>query len=235
VPSALRRIVSSGIVPVVGDVLVEFPEFVVGDLGGGPGPDGLHGVEGLVLDDFFRFAPFLHVAFVVAFVFGPLDFHADGVRDEIGVFLDDLADFPGFGVFDQFVLVALFLFQMEGDGGAGGVAVGFLEGVGAVAFGFPAGGFLFAGAAGEEGHAVGDHEGGVEADAELADEFGRDGVLFEFLPLAEELLGAGAGDGADVLDDLVAAHADAGVVDGDGPGRFVGFDADVGVIGLGEV
>jgi hypothetical protein len=40
-------------------------------------------------------------------------------------------------------------------------------------------------------------------------------------------LGAGLGDGADVFDDLLAAHADAVVADGDGLGILVHADLDL--------
>ena len=66
---------------------------------------------------------------------------------------------------------------------------------------------------------VGDHEGAVEADAELADEVG---VLFGVAgELREEVLGAGAGDGAEVGDEVLLVHADAGVGDGEGVVCFV--------------
>ena len=42
----------------------------------------------------------------------------------------------------------------------------------------------------------------------------------------EESFGAGVGDGAEVLDELVARHADAGVLNRDGLGLVVGGDGD---------
>ena len=65
----------------------------------------------------------------------------------------------------------------------------------------------------DERHLVGDDEGRVEADAELADELRvLGGVSAETL---EELARAGLGDGADVLDDFLPRQADAVVGDGD--------------------
>ena len=58
------------------------------------------------------------------------------------------------------------------------------------------------------------HEGRIEADAELADQRGALGRLGGLDPLHEGL-GAGARDGAERLDHLVAAHADAVVLDGE--------------------
>ena len=67
---------------------------------------------------------------------------------------------------------------------------------------------------------VGHHEGGVEAHAELADDVG--GVLPAVLLLGQlllELEGAAAGDGAQVLLQLLLRHADAVVGDGQGAGQ----------------
>ena len=72
---------------------------------------------------------------------------------------------------------------------------------------------------------VGDHEGRIEADAELADQGGAFAGLAGLEPLHERL-GAGARDGAERLDQLVAAHADAVVLDGQGLGVGVDLDGD---------
>src|SRR5699024_11503324 len=72
---------------------------------------------------------------------------------------------------------------------------------------------------------VGNHEGRVETDAELADQIGIGlGVATHRFQKAAR---AGAGDGADVGHDLVAGHADAVVADGDGARVFVPVDVDV--------
>ena len=66
---------------------------------------------------------------------------------------------------------------------------------------------------------------GVEADAELPDELcvlGRVGGQ-----ALEELARPRLGDGADVLDDFLARHADAVVGDGDRAGGLVVADADL--------
>src|SRR3546814_13901898 len=48
-----------------------------------------------------------------------------------------------------------------------------------------------------------------------------------FIPeLLHEGSGAGTGDGAEVVDKLLAVHADAVVGDGEGLGRSVGLEAD---------
>jgi hypothetical protein len=72
--------------------------------------------------------------------------------------------------------------------------------------------------------AAGDHEDGVEADAELADKIGVfPGVAGE---LGEEVFRSGAGDGAEVSNEVFLVHADAGVGDGEGLLLFVEFEVD---------
>ena len=80
----------------------------------------------------------------------------------------------------------------------------------------PKKGRVGAGAARNHVDALGHHEGRIEADAEPADQR-RLLVLLRRLDAIEERLGAGAGDGAERLDHLVAAHADAVVLDGELP------------------
>ena len=52
--------------------------------------------------------------------------------------------------------------------------------------------------------------------------------------LLQQLAGAGLGDRADVGDDLVAAHADAGVVDGQRARLGIGLEANLVVVALGR-
>ncbi|MNM55307.1 hypothetical protein D3C81_664430 [compost metagenome] len=82
-----------------------------------------------------------------------------------------------------------------------------------------------AGAAAVDIDLVGDDERGVETDTELADQ------VRVFLLVTGEVLhevgGAGLGDGAQVRDDVVAAHADAVVLEGHGAGVLVEAQADL--------
>ncbi len=73
-----------------------------------------------------------------------------------------------------------------------------------------------AGAARGHFHFVGNDEGAVEADAELADQLRI--LLLVAGQLAQEVAGAGLGNRAQVGDGFGAAHANAVVVDGDGVG-----------------
>src|SRR5690606_28888149 len=82
----------------------------------------------------------------------------------------------------------------------------------------------FTRAAGEDLHALGDDERGIEPDAELADEL-RVLLLVAGEP-REELGRPRAGDGAEVLDRLRPAHADAVVDDGDRARVLVRLDPD---------
>ena len=74
---------------------------------------------------------------------------------------------------------------------------------------------------GRHGNLVGDHEGGVEAHAELADNVGVLGVVAQLLL---ELIGAGGGDDSQVVLQVRLVHADSVVGDGEGPGVLVHGD-----------
>ena len=69
---------------------------------------------------------------------------------------------------------------------------------------------------------LGDEVGGVETDAELANH-GDVGARGERL---HEGLGAGPGDGTEVVHEVSLGHADAGVDDGEGVVGLVGHDVD---------
>ena len=133
--------------------------------------------------------------------------HQDRQRDVIGVARDDRLELPR----TQEVLFALA--QVQGHvGAARGLVDGFdLEVADALAA--PAHALIGAeaGAPRLDRDAVGDDEAGVEADAELADQVGV--LLLVTLQLGHELARAALGDGAQVLDRFVAAHADAVVAD----------------------
>ena len=93
----------------------------------------------------------------------------------------------------------------------------------ALAVGRPLPGLVAARLARDDVDTVGDHEGRIEADAELADELGA--VLGGLEPL-EEGTRAGARDRAQRLGQLVAAHADAVVLDGEALVVSIGADGD---------
>ena len=145
----------------------------------------------------------------------------DGEADEVGVGADDLAQALGGGE------VGGVLLELDFDARAArGVGVQVFDGVAAGAGAGPAhGGCGGVGAAGGDAHFVGDHEHGVEAHAEAADDGVGPGAAL-LGGAAHELGGPGVGDGADILHEFLAGHADAGVGDGQGPGVLVGGYAD---------
>ena len=80
----------------------------------------------------------------------------------------------------------------------------------AVACRFPFIGFCFAGFARDDRHRIGDHEGRIKADAELANQVFVDAAAFlGFLQLFQKGLRARFSNGAQVLHELVFIHADA--------------------------
>ncbi len=138
----------------------------------------------------------------------------------VGIFADDVAQLVAF---QQVVLTFT---QMQRDLGAARGLVHHLDGEFSAAVGFPAHALvgLLAGAARQHRHLVGDDEGGIEAHAELADQAGV--LLLIAGQPREEFARAGLGDGAEVVDHLVAAHADAVVAHGQGARFLVKSDAD---------
>ena len=153
--------------------------------------------------------------------------HHHRVLDEVGVLLDHLAQLP-------FLEVLLgVLLEVEDDVGAAALLDGVLEGVAAVGVGLPehrlVGGST--GAPGEDGDLIGDHEGRVEADAELADQL-RVVLDLAALEQLDELLGPRVGDGPERLGGLVAGQADAVVAHGQGAGFRVGDQLDLPVAPL---
>ena len=128
--------------------------------------------------------------------------------------------------------LVLFRPQVQDDVGAARGLLDRFDRVVALAGAFPLHAVIGgrAGPPGDQRHAVGDDEGGIEADAELPDQVGVLGAVGG--ELLDELAGAGLGDGADLVDDLLPRHPDAVVRHGDGPRRRIEADADphVGVV-----
>ena len=139
----------------------------------------------------------------------------------VGVLADDRLQLPAA---KEFVLAFA---QVQRDVGTARGLVDHLDGVVALAAGFPAHRLVGfdAGAAGNHRHLVGDDEGGIETDAELADQVGILGLVAG--QRREEFAGAGLGDGAEVLDGFIARQADAVVGNGDGARGLVEGDANL--------
>ncbi len=163
------------LVELAGQAAIEFRIFLRRHLGLGLRPD-----RGAVGD----------AALLGAELFDEVDRH----RDRAGMIAHDALELSRLEEFLRRVV------EMEGDARAAPWrVVEFKRGDGerALPVRRPAPGLVRSGAAGVDGHVVGDHEGRIEADAELADE--GCGFLARVLggELVEERLGAGAGDGAE--------------------------------------
>jgi hypothetical protein len=123
---------------------------------------------------------------------------------------------------------------MQQDVGAGRLPRRVRQGELSGAVGRPGERLLRSGLARRDLDPVRHHEGGVKADAELADKAGAVLRLAAGEVLGERA-GAGAGDGAQVIDELLPTHADAVVGDQQGAGFLVRHDADLRFRRRGEV
>ena len=107
----------------------------------------------------------------------------------------------------------------------GGADAQLLDREAAAAVGLPAPAVLLAGLARDDLDPVRDHERRVEADAELADQVQVPGAVAA--QLGGEALGARARDRAEIVGQLVPAHADAVVGDRERAGGLVGDQPDL--------
>ena len=210
------------------NVAVELLVLLVGDLALGLRPQCGARVDGLDLGGDGRLG-----ALLGAFRSrdGLLDLHPDGPGDEVGVLLDQLPDLPRCGVVVQLV-VGVFGLEVQRHRGALRGVVDRGDRVGAVTAGFPTGGGALARLAGQQHDPVGHHERRIEPDTELADEVADFTLLLRLAQLAAQLAGAGLGERADELHDLVAGHADAVVADRQRARSGIGVDVDVQVGGV---
>ena len=190
---------------------VEFRVLVFGDVGPRPGPE-----RGRLVDGFLAAAVHEH----------------DRQRDMVRIGLDDAPERRGFE--ERILAVA----DMQGHRGAASRALGLADGELAEPFGSPAPGPVLAGAAACHLDPVGNHEGGIEADAELPDQGHVLGRIVRHL--FEIGGGAGARDGAEIGDQPVAVHPDPVIGDGYGPRLRIQLDPDpeLGIVfgqpGLGD-
>ena len=192
------------ILEVVRDVAIELAVFVVLDLAAGASPQRLGGVDALELRP------------VVALL-RHLDRHADVVR----ILADDGAQAEAVGELPGIVP------ERQGHLGATGKSLGVLDREALLAPGRPAHTGLLPCPPGEHLHLLGNDEGAVEANPELADEGGV-ALLIAREPF-QELRRAGLGDGAEIGHNLLPRHADAVVGHGEGSTVLVEFDADAEV------
>ena len=207
------------------DVLVELLVFLVGDLIPRPRPQRLHRVDGLGFDGYD----------VLAALFrgrrAPLDPHPDGPGDEVRVPLDQFGDLLRRGVVVQLVL-GVHRLEMQRHRRPLRSVIERFDRVGALAAGLPPGGFTLAGFARKQLDPIGDHEGRVEADAELADQLLRSSGVLGFEQLLPQLGSTRFGDGSDQIHHLLMRHPDAVVAHGQRAGVGVQLDLDVQIGGV---
>ena len=159
------------VVIVVELFLVKRDALLIGRLLAAALPDGDHAVDGLLLglgDHLhLRLAFFVLLAGVDPVAL--LDVHDDRPADIVGVLADEHHELPVFEVGGVF-LARLIGLDVHDDVGADGVLLRLGDGVAVRAGADPLIGGVAAVGAGDDRDLIGDHERGVEADAELTDD-----------------------------------------------------------------
>mmetsp|Transcript_17764 Transcript_17764/g.57462 ORF Transcript_17764/g.57462 Transcript_17764/m.57462 type:complete len:716 (-) Transcript_17764:251-2398(-) len=228
------------LLPIIGERLVEGGVLVLGDLVGVAHPDGLLLVHelplvadlldllGLLL--LLLIGDLLDLALLVLALLGLLLLvvgdlllggllgpQGDGVGDELGVLLDEVLEAALLEVLE------LVLLHVEHDlaPALDLLVLGLGDGEGAAGVGLPDVAHIVI-VLGSDDDLLGHEVGRVEADAELADH----GDVRASGESLHEGLGAGAGDGAEIVDEISLGHADAGVLDGQGVVGLVGHNVD---------
>ena len=186
------------ILRVAGEALVQLLVILIRQLAFGTAPEG---AGGIYLLGGASLVGLLGFGVPLTLVIG----QEDGEGDVVGVLLDDLAQTPAVGILLAFVV------EVNDDSGASHGAFGGLDAEAGLAVAAPPPRSFFTRLARDHLHVIGHHENGVKAHTELADEVG---ILLRIArELREKVLGAGTRDGAQVRDEIVLVHADAGVGD----------------------
>ena len=230
------------LLPVVEGRLVELVVVLLFDLTRALLPDGRHGVEGLELLVILVLGLVVVAGVLGLGLLAALgDHHLDGMAHVVGVARHEVAQAP---LGEEAVGVVLVGRGTQVERHVGAVVVlaralalcGGLDGVAAPAVRLPRKGLVRAVRAAHHADLLGDHEGGVEAHAKLADDVHVLALVLGVCLL--EGLRARVGDGAKVLVQLVLGHADAVVTHRDGAhvlvegqtnGKRVLVNVDVGV------
>ncbi len=143
----------------MGDRLVELLVLILGDLGLRPPPKG-----GCTVDLLFGRSGALLVPLVVVLLLRVVQVDREG--NVVGVLLDRLLDLPTIG--ELFPVLG----EEERDGGPVGLSLGRLNIEAGAAVGGPLMRLTLTGLFRDHLKLIGDHEGAVEADAELTNEVG---------------------------------------------------------------
>ncbi len=155
--------------------------------------------------------------------------HPDGETDIVGILLHQLVQ----GILPQVLAVfVLFLFgvglDVHDDIGAHRVLLAGLDGIAVHAGGLPPPGLVLTVFLRDDGDLVGHHERGIEAHAELTDNVGVGALVA--LHLLAELQAAGGGDNTQVVLQLLLAHADTVVADGQQTALLVNGQPDLKLV-----
>ena len=198
-------------------VPVELVIFLLRDLALGPLPDGHHGVQGLHLGVGLILRLVLRGVLLLP---GLGDLHTDGEADIVGILPHQLLELPVFQELAVLLILRVGL-DVHDDVGAHGFLFTFRDGVAVGPGGLPFEPALGPVLPGHHGDLVRNHEGGIKAHAELADDVGVLGVVSQLLL---ELIGAGGGNDAQVVFQVRLVHTDAVVGNRQGPGVLVHGD-----------
>ena len=191
-------------------------------------PDGDHAVDGLLLGlrDHLHLRLALFVLLAGVDPVALLDVHDDRPADIVGILADEHHELPVFEI-GGVLLAGLVFFDVHDDVRADGVLLGLGDGVAVRAGADPLVGRVAAVGAGDDRDLVGDHERGIEADAELTDDVDG-GILLRVLAEAVlELQRAAARDDAEVAVKLLLRHADAVIRHRDRARVLIRGDADL--------
>ena len=191
-------------------------------------PDGDHAVDGLLLGlrDHLHLRLALFVLLAGVDPVALLDVHDDRPADIVGILADEHHELPVFEI-GGVLLAGLVFFDVHDDVRADGVLLGLGDGVAVRAGADPLVGRVAAVGASDDRDLVGDHERGIEANAELTDNVDG-GVLLRVLAEAVlELQRAAARDDAEVAVELLLRHADAVIRHRDRARVLIRGDADL--------
>ena len=210
---------------IIGDAVV------VGDFIAAALPDGDHAVDRLGLRHglvfIFRRAVVVLLAGLLAFL--ARDVHADRPTHIIRVLAHERLELPDLEISAVQLVVGVGL-KVHDHVGADALALAGRDGIAVGAGALPHHAALLAVLAGDDRDLVGDHEGGVEAHAELAD----DGqvLALALFHVVFEAQRAGLCDHAEVVFRFLRVHADAVVADRQRARFLVGDDLDAKIVAV---
>ena len=219
-----------GVIKVVERGLVELVVVLLLNVGATLFPDRRHGVDGLELLIVLVLGLVVVTSVLGLGLLAALGHHhLNRVAHIVAVLLNQALEAPlgqeaivGLGL--AIGVELLVLAQRQDDIGTVLSTLAILDGVALKTVGLPNVGGVLAISAADDLHVAGDHKGGVEAHAKLADDVDIGALLLGVLGL--KLLGAGMGDGAQIALELLGGHANAVIRDGNGAGVFIKRDAN---------